>query len=174
MAQNKKLVTGLFKTRAAAETAVDEILRNGYGRQDISVVMSDATRAKHFALETGTQAAEGAGLGAAAGGTIGAIVAAIAAAGTNLIIPGLGLVVAGPLAAALAGLGAGGAAGGLIGAMIGAGVPEHRAKAYESGLKAGGILIGIESRSDAEVKVLEKILENCGAEDVKAERMAST
>ena len=175
MAQSKnRLVTGLLNTRAAAETAVDAILQNGYGRQDISVVMSDSTRARHFALETGTQAAQGAGVGAGVGGTIGAVVAAIAAVGTNLIIPGMGLVVAGPLAAALAGLGAGGAAGGLIGALVGAGIPEHRAKAYESGLKAGGILVGVEARSDREAEILEKVLESAGAQDIKTEKMASS
>ena len=57
--------------------------------------------------------------------------AAIAAIGTSLVIPGLGLVVAGPLAAALAGAGAGGTAGGLIGALVGHGMPEDRTKKYE-------------------------------------------
>ena len=44
--------------------------------------------------------------------------AAVAAAGTSLAIPGLGVVIAGPLAAALAGAGAGAATGGLLGAQV--------------------------------------------------------
>lgn len=48
------------------------------------------------------------GIGSAIGGTIGAVAAAVAAAGTSLVFPGLGIVVAGPLAASLAGGGAGG------------------------------------------------------------------
>ena len=40
---NPKLVTGLFKNRVAAEAAVDAILKRGYTRDDISVMMSDAT-----------------------------------------------------------------------------------------------------------------------------------
>src|SRR5213079_1042772 len=107
---SKTFITGLFKTRAAAEAAVDAVIKRGYTRDDISVLMSDATKSKEFAIETGTRAADGLGYGAAVGGAVGAVLAAIAAVGTNIVLPGIGLVVAGPLAAALAGAGAGGAA----------------------------------------------------------------
>ena len=56
-----KLVTGLFKNRVAAEAAVDAIMKRGYTRDDISVMMSDATRSKEFALQARTHAADGAG-----------------------------------------------------------------------------------------------------------------
>jgi hypothetical protein len=72
----------------------------------------------------------------------------VAAIGTSLVLPGLGLVVAGPIAAALAGAGAGGAAGGLVGALIGWGIPEERIAEYESGIREGGILMGVRPRSD--------------------------
>ena len=164
-----KLVTGLFRTRVAAEAAVDAFIKRGYTRDDISVLMSDATKNKEFAIETGTRAADGLGIGAAVGGGVGAVLAAIAAVGTNILLPGLGLVVAGPLAAALAGAGAGGAAGGLIGALVGAGIPEHRAKVYDASLRAGGILIGVESKTDEEADQLEKLLGDLGAEHVRQE-----
>src|SRR2546430_17536757 len=108
-----KLVTGVFKTRVAAEAAVDAIIKRGYTRDDISVLMSDATKSKEFAIETGTRAADGLGYGAAEGGAVGAVLAAIAAVGTNILLPGIGLVGAGPLAAAFAGAGAGGGVAGL-------------------------------------------------------------
>ena len=117
-------------------------------------MMSDDTRKRHFAdraaveTELGTKAAEGAGVGGAVGGTVGAIAAAIAAVGTSIAIPGLGLVIAGPIAAAVAGAGAGGAAGTLVGALVGWGIPEERVKHYESGLKEGGIVMGVRPRSD--------------------------
>ena len=164
-----KLVTGLFRTRVAAEAAVDAFIKRGYTRDDISVLMSDATKNKEFAIETGTRAADGLGIGAAVGGGVGAVLAAILAVGTNVLLPGLGLVVAGPLAAALAGAGAGGAAGGLIGALVGAGIPEHRAKVYDASLRAGGILIGVESKTDEEADQLEKLLGDLGAEHVRQE-----
>jgi anti-sigma factor RsiW len=68
--------------------------------------------------------------------------------------PGVGLVVAGPLAAAFAGAGVGGLAGGLIGALVGSGVPEETAKAYESGLKGGGIVVGVTPRNQADEQYL--------------------
>ena len=164
-----KLVTGLFKSKVAAEAAVDAILKHGFSRDDISVLMSDDTRSKHFALQSRTHAADGLGIGAATGGAVGAVLAAVLAAGSTLFLPGLNLVIAGPIAAALAGLGAGGATGGLIGALIGAGIPEYRAKVYEAGIRGGGILIGVEARSDEEVDRLEELLNELGADNVRAE-----
>jgi hypothetical protein len=164
-----KLVTGLFKSKVAAEAAVDALLKRGFTRDDLSVLMSDETRSKHFALQSRTHAADGLGIGAVTGGAVGAVLAAIAAVGSTLFLPGLNLVIAGPIAAALAGLGAGGAAGGLIGALVGAGIPEYRAKVYEAGLRGGGILVGVEARDDEEVDRLEELLDQLGAEHIRTE-----
>ena len=148
-----KMVTGLFNDRASAERAYESLHARGYGRDDVNLVMSEDTRKTHFGsvdgaqTELGSKAAEGAGVGGAIGGTVGAILAAIAAVGTTIAIPGLGLVIAGPLAAAIAGAGAGGAAGGLVGALVGWGIPEERVKRYEAGIKKGGILMGVRPRS---------------------------
>jgi len=165
---SKLFVTGLFKTRAAAEAAVDAIIKRGYTRDDISVLMSDATKNKEFAVETRSHAAEGLGIGGAIGGTVGAVLAAIVVVATPIAIPG-GLFVAGPVAAALAGAGAGGATGGLIGLLIGTGIPEHRAKVYDAGLRGGGILLGVEAKSKEDVDKLATLLEDIGAEYVRTE-----
>ena len=170
MAKEKaKLVTGLFKSKVAAEAAVDAIMKRGFTRDDISVLMSDATRSKEFALQTRTHAADGLGIGGAVGGAVGAVLAAIAAVGKTFFLQRINLVIAGPIAAALAGAGAGGATGGLIGALIGAGIPEYRAKVYEAGIRGGGILIGVEARTDEEIDRLEELLDELGAENVRAE-----
>lgn len=164
-----KLVTGLFKSKTAAEAAVDALLKHGFTRDDISVLMSDATRTKEFGIQTRTHAADGLGIGGAVGGAVGAVLAAIAAVGTTLFLPGINLVIAGPIAAALAGAGAGGATGGLIGALIGAGIPEYRAKVYDAELRGGGILIGVEARADEEVDRIEELLTDLGGHNVRAE-----
>jgi hypothetical protein len=166
---SKNFVTGLFKTRAAAEAAVDAIIKRGYTRDDISVLMSDSTRDKEFAVQTRSHAADGLGIGGAIGGTVGAVLLAIVAVGTTIAIPGLGLFVAGPIAAALAGAGAGGVTGGLIGLMIGTGIPEHRAKVYDTGLRGGGILLGVQAKSSDDVDRLETLLVDIGAEYVRSE-----
>jgi len=166
---SKNFVTGLFKTRAAAEAAVDAIIKRGYTRDDISVLMSDATKNKEFAVQTRSHAADGMGIGGAIGGTVGAVLAAIVAVATAITIPGVGLVVAGPIAAALAGAGAGATTGGLLGLLIGTGVTEHRAKVYDTGVRGGGILLGVEAKSSDDVDKVETLLEDIGAEHVRAE-----
>jgi hypothetical protein len=159
--ENGHLVTGLFRDRESAERAYQSVANRGYGKDDVNVVMSDDTRKRHFSssgetTELGNKAAEGAGIGGAIGGSVGAIAAAIAAVGTTLAIPGLGLVVAGPLAAAIAGAGAGAATGGLVGALIGWGIPEERVKHYEQGVKEGGILMGVRSRNPEDAAHFEE------------------
>jgi len=95
--------------------------------------------------------------------------AAIVAVGSTIVLPGLNLVIAGPIAAALAGAGAGAATGGVIGALIGAGIPEYRAKVYEAGILGGGLLLGVETKSDEEADQLEELLEALGGQHVRAE-----
>ena len=156
-----RMVTGMFPDRDSAENAYGSLTSRGYSQDDINLLMSDDTRKKHFTddgreTEMGSKALEGAGTGAAIGGAVGATLAAIAAIGTTLALPGLGLLVAGPIAAALAGAGAGGATGGLIGALVGAGIPEERVKRYEEGIKKGGIVMGVTPRNDEDAEYFEQ------------------
>lgn len=168
---DSRLVTGLFPDRASAESAYNAASERGYGTDDVDVVMSDETRQRHFApqgaeTELGNKAAEGAGIGGAIGGTIGAVAAAVAAIGTSIAIPGLGLVVAGPLAAAIAGAGAGAASGGLIGALVGWNMPEERVKQYEKGIKQGGILMGVRTKTDEDAEHLQRHWSDAKAQHV--------
>ncbi|MES2662404.1 MAG: hypothetical protein V4629_03780 [Pseudomonadota bacterium] len=156
-------VTGLFKDKESAENAYRLASQAGYSDSDINVVMSEDTRekyyGKHATLETevGSKLAEGAAIGGTVGGTIGAIAAGVAAIGTALVLPGLGIWVAGPLAAAVAGAGAGGVTGGLVGALIGWGIPEDTLKEYEANVKQGDILIGVDAKSIEDKQRLESV-----------------
>lgn len=139
-------LSGLFDTRAEAEQAVTSLERLGVPRSDISVIMRNEDESRDLASTTGTEvvgshAGSGAGTGSIWGGTIGAVLGALAATATAIAIPGAGIIIAGPIAGALAGAGAGGLTGGLLGALVGAGVPEERAREYESGLTRGGVVV---------------------------------
>lgn len=165
------MVTGLFRDRDSAERAYGSLTERGYGQDDVNLVMSDETRRKHFAVdgretELSNKALKGAGTGAAIGGAVGATLAAIVAIGTTVALPGLGLLVAGPIAAGLAGAGAGGATGGLIGALIGAGIPEETVKKYEEGLKDGGIVMGVTPRTPEDATYFEESWKNNRGEHV--------
>ncbi|HEX8368427.1 MAG TPA: hypothetical protein VF604_07785 [Pyrinomonadaceae bacterium] len=152
-----RLVSGLFNDRESTERAYSSLESRGYSKDDVNLMMSDETRNRHFGegtpdTELGSKALEGAGAGSAIGGTLGAIIGGIAAIGTNVLLPGLGLVVAGPIFAALAGAGAGGLTGGLIGALVGSGIPEEHAAEYESGIKNGGVYMGVNARNDEDAQ----------------------
>ncbi len=82
------------------------------------------------------------------------------------MIPGLGLIVAGPLAAALAGAGAGGLTGGLVGALVGSGIPEERAALYEEGIKNGGTVFGVTPRNDEDADYFENEWRNNRGEHI--------
>lgn len=160
MTTRRGMLTGMFSDRESTENAYNTLQEKGYEKDEINVVMSDDTRKEHFSdgvkeTEIGTKAAENAGKGSAIGGTVGAVAGVIAAIGTSLVIPGLGIAIAGPIAAGLAGAGAGGITGGIIGALVGAGIPEARAKLYESGIKEGQIVIGVQPRSDEDAEYFE-------------------
>ena len=168
---DQRMLTGMFRDRESAERAYNSLHSRGYTQDDVNLMMSDETRKRHFEKtdndsELGNKAMEGAGAGSAIGGTAGAVIGAIAAIGTAVAIPGLGLVVAGPIAAGLAGAGAGGLTGGIVGALIGSGIPEDRAKHYESGIKEGGIVMGVKPRSDEDAEYLENEWKNNRGEHI--------
>jgi hypothetical protein len=140
-----RLVTGMFTDRDSAERAYNELHSRGYTKDDVHLIMSDDTSKRHFSnVEQKSEL-----------GTVGAIAGAVAAIGTSLLIPGLGLVVAGPLAAGIAGLGAGSVTGGLIGALVGSGIPKERAVVYEKGIKDGHIVMGVHARNDEDARHFE-------------------
>lgn len=168
---DRPIVTGMFRDDESADRAYRSLRDRGYTDDDINVLMSDDTRKRYYdredvEIEEGSKALEGAGAGAATGGTIGGILGAIAAVGTSVVIPGLGLAVAGPLAGALAGAGAGGAAGSVVGALIGAGIPEERAKSYEEGIDEGGIVVGAHPRTDEDREYFAREWETYGGRDI--------
>ena len=172
--KQRKNVIGVFRDRLDAERAFEELRRRGYADDRIHVLMSDQTRKMYYNGEdkdthpVGSHAVEGMGVGGAVGTAVGAALGAVAAVGTTLAIPGLGIVIAGPIAAALAGAGAGAATGGLVGALVGYGIPESNAKAYEAVLRDGGIVLGVEPRTDEDSRDIKQVFEDCHGENVLA------
>jgi hypothetical protein len=147
------MVTGLFNDRQSAERAFETLNARGYGRDDVNLVMSDETRKAHFGTTEGTQtelgskAAEGAGVGGAIGGTVGAILADCRGRYHDRH-PGAWCRYRGPTGSGYRWRGRGRCRRGLVGALVGWGIPEERVKRYETGIKKGGILMGVRSRSD--------------------------
>ena len=147
-------LSGSFKDRKSAERAYNRLKEIGYADKEIDIMMSDATHKKFFKKNEvdglGSQVMDGMGAGSAIGGVAGAIVGILAAVGTSLVIPGLGLVLAGPIALGLAGAGAGGVTGGVLGALVGAGMPKERAEKHEKNIREGNIVVNFTPRSIAD------------------------
>lgn len=158
---------GLFENRESAESAYQAALDKGYTPEEINILMSDKTKKQFIGstiakTEMGDKSMEGLAMGGALGGTVVGSLAAVVALATTITIPGLGLIIAGPLAAGLVGAGAGSIAGGIVGALIGAGIPEEHARIYENGIKKGGVVILVKSHEDKDDNLLEDWKSNQG------------
>lgn len=168
--RENRMLSGLFNDKESADRTYSTLRDRGYTDDDINILATDQTRDSWFDdddnTELGSKALEGTGVGSAVGGTLGAIIGGIAAIGSNVILPGVGLVVAGPLAAALAGAGAGGLTGGLVGALIGSGIPEERAQVYEEGIKNGGMVVGFNPKNDEDAEFFQNHYRENKAEHV--------
>jgi len=168
--ERRPMMTGLFRNRDSAERAYTCLTGRGYGKDDVSLLMSKDARDRYFprdekaTTELGSKAAEGAAIGAVAGGGLGAVLAGLAAAG--IAVPGLPIIAMGPLAAALIGGGTGGVLGALVGGLVGSGIPEERAKHYDRGIREGGIVMGVTPRSQADAEYFEREWSTCGGEQI--------
>jgi hypothetical protein len=169
-------VTGIFPSIGDADRVYEYLLGKGYTREDVTVVMTDQTHQGHFESTSGeqrehvesTHALDDAGRGALLGGTAGAIVSAIAVVGSNLALPGFGLVLMGPLLAALTGAAAGSIAGGTIGAIIGSGYPKEHADYYENAIKDGGVMISVSPRDNTDKAQIIETFKACNGQSIYA------
>jgi uncharacterized protein (TIGR02271 family) len=135
-------LVALYDEISTAHEVVQHLVRNGFARDDISVIARDVDSQYSSYVDTrvdddGNEVAEGAGIGAIIGG-IGGLLVGLGA----LAIPGIGPVIAaGPIVAGLTGAGLGAVAGGVVGALVDMGLPEAEAERYAEGLRRGGALV---------------------------------
>lgn len=171
-------VSGIFNSREELERLMDELERHGV-REDVSVLMTDQTRehyGEHFSnrmtgqdnpeIEHSSKMPEGATTGGLTGGLLGALVGGLTMVG-SVLIPGAGLLVAGPLVGAITGGAIGTAAGGLIGALVGAGIPEEEAKFYEQELRERGRILVVAHVPATEIDSVRTIFSRYGAKSVR-------
>jgi len=166
-ASSAALVTALFKDGSGVERAYEAALARGYSEDEINLVLSEETRQRHFNIEqvsseladeaakaTEEKRSAASELGGPTGGTAATIGTAIAAAGAAALVPGL--IVAGPVVIALAAAAAVGVTGGLVGALTNWGIPKGRVEQFEQAIRDGNILVGVEARSEEDVRELQR------------------
>jgi hypothetical protein len=159
-----KTVIGLFDSIADAQGARDDLIGSGIENDRISIVTRPANDAM-FPNDP-TEAAEGAGIGATAGAIAGGAAGLLASLG-QLMIPGIGpLLAAGSIVAILTGAGIGAATGGIIGALIGLGIPHREAEIYAEGIKRGGTLLSVDS-TDNDADRIAAVMSQHDAVDIE-------
>ncbi|WP_160718743.1 general stress protein [Bacillus sp. USDA818B3_A] len=147
MNEHEKHLVGVYDTENEVIQAVEDLKRQGYAAEDISVIGKNKDEVHEINDATGTTE-KGALTGAATGGAVGGLLGLLAGVGA-LAIPGIGpLVAAGPIAATLTGAAAGAGVGGLAGALIGLGIPEEEADRYEGYVNEGKFLVVVERREN--------------------------
>jgi hypothetical protein len=167
MSDKHVAVFGVYATSDLAENAVDFLLKTGFPKSAISVLLPDIDEtSRGFTHEKHTKAPEGTAAGATTGGLIGGAFGLVIGLG-GFAVPGLEpLVAAGPIIGALTGLGAGGALGGIIGAFIGLSIPEFEARLYDGTIESGGVLLYVHCTAPAHIAGAREALRETGAKDI--------
>ena len=153
----RRTVIGVFDRFQQADEAAAALHAAGFGEEDISVVRQEEGSAPAVSADE-TKANAGVVTGVSVGAVIGGALGLAA-----LAIPGLGLVVAGPLAAALGGAVAGGALGALAGSFAGLGVPTEQAKEYEQAVRSGGVVVAVKTPDEESAQRATELLGRFGA-----------
>ena len=162
-----KVVTSTFKTRAAAEVALQRLENLGIRDNQVSVIVSENTRDTAFNLERGNKSDKGIAWGGVAGGLAGAVLGALLTAGA-VAVPAAGIVISGWLVSGAAGAGAGALTGGFLGGLIGTAVPEFEAELYEGAVKDGAILLAVRADDSDQAKLIKSMLQDTDAHDIAA------
>jgi hypothetical protein len=169
MHANDVLVGVLFPDRAAAERACRALSDYGIDIDDVSLVgpkglltppATEGGGDRRQAVATGHPYAEGAAVGSIAGSAVGFLAGTGLLLSGVLVLPAIGLVIAGPLVGALAGAGLNRSSRSLVEAMAAAGIPAPEARLIEDWVRSGSILLAIAvgpSRVDETREVLTKL-----------------
>ena len=146
MDKHDKTIVGVYRSDKEAIEAIEDLIKTGYDRSEISVIGKDINHVDSITEETGTTAGDTAATGAITGGALGGATGLLAGLGA-LAIPGIGpIIAAGPIAASMMGALTGAGLGGLTGALIGLGISDDDAKYYKESVEAGKILVLVNKR----------------------------
>jgi len=174
-----KSVSGIFDSARKIEDLLIELDAKRINSDLVNVLMSDKTRAQYTgggagssALEHETKLPEGLSTGAISGGILGGILGALTMAG-SILIPGMSLLVAGPIVGAITGTALGSATGGLVGALVGFGIPEYEVKTYEKDLNKTGHVLVIVHAPVSRVDEIKELFKHYGATGIAVQHESS-
>ncbi len=157
-------ITGLFDNSEHAGMAVSELKAKDLA-DNLSVISKDSSGESDIHTVEGNplHGAKGGAIAGAAVGGLGAL-----AIGTSAVtLPGLGLLVAGPIATTLASMAGGALTGGLVGALVDQGVSKDLAEDFDQNVRNGQVLAAISVEDSDDVNEVNAILKHHGARRVE-------
>ncbi len=155
---------GLYTNKKEAECAIGRLEKNGFLRNDISMLAPERSGKRDFVYEQKTCIKDGAVVGSVGGFFI------FGFAGFLWSISGRSVMIENTLpfwfistiVGSLMGLIFGAAAG----ALVGIGIPKSAAKRYGFYLNEGGIVLSVHLKNEADRKIANQILQTTHAQDI--------
>jgi hypothetical protein len=165
-------VAGIFNDRKGADLAREQLERMGLSADNVIVLAPGASQqeVQSVPTEDGEQPGMGKAIGSVVGGAVGLAGGAVVA---NLLLPGVGPIIAIGLGAGALGLGgavAGGATGGVLENLLSRGLPKDEIYLYEDALRKGRAVVIAASEDQQKIERAREIMEQRGAESVDAAR----
>jgi hypothetical protein len=165
-------VAGIFTSRTEAELAREQLRRAGFSEEHLILLAPGASQKEVEAVPT--QDAEQPGMGKAIGSVVGGAVGlGSGAAVSNLLLPGVGPIIAIGLGAGALGIGgavAGGAGGGALERLLTRGLPKDEIFLYEDALRQQRAVLIAGAEDQQQRDEVRNIMEQSGAESLDAAR----
>ena len=174
-------VVGIFHTAEELESAIDELLRSGFDRAELSLLASEAAVAEKLGgyfwpasdmaddpTVPRTAFVSTAAIGDAEGGLIGGLAYLGAVVAVGAVVMSGGAMAAAITAAILAG-----GTGGLIGSALARWVGHHHAAYLHGQIENGGLLLWVRAWSDADEARAKEIVARHAADMVHSRSIPS-
>src|SRR6266699_2373412 len=170
-------VVGIFRSRVAADQALNGLLENGVPQQSIIFLTGDQSQAEIASVPTTDAESDGMGktLGSYVGGIMGAGAGLyLGSALASMAVPGVGPILAAGIGAAaalgLGGAAAGGAVGNATEHAMDEGVPKDDVVLYRELLKRGRSLLIVNTDSEELATRARAVMLQNGTEDIETFR----
>ena len=153
--KKQPIIIALFKDHSTLEKTIQELNKNGFQKDNISILMAKPEDFQEHHLNR--MAREAATTGLVTGITTGGILGLLASL-DSFIIPSVGIFLAsGPLAIALAGIAIGGTVGSIGAAFISFGISKFESKNLEKYIKDKGVIIALHAEKLKEQLIAKNI-----------------
>jgi len=160
---SKTIVSGIFKSEKDLSIAIEWLDENGIAKEDINILISDKSPDKDMKIKTSNKVPEITVKGLTTGTIIGAILGSLSFVGI-VIVPAIGIAIAGPIIGASTGIAIGAMAGSLMGALIGKAYPKYEALFFDDTSDKNIFLV---TKADKAMKsVIKRKFSKFGAKDI--------